>query len=302
MTVNPGEGNRRDIMFLQSQWIPWEDHTPRGPGAHRRRLSQSPLNGSETLLLRFEPGYSAEPGFLSADFEYLVIEGSVEINRVPCAAGTYGMHPAGFPHRTLVSATGAVLLVITSGGPDELHRGTPRFAVRKERLVVSLNTLALPWYNGVDPRVQAAHLPPPPLPLSSQREPEPTVFTKILWEDPDTKGHTFLRSDLPRLPRGPQTVRTHIVDAEYFLFAGDYIIAGEGRMTPGAYFFWAANAMHGPSACEHISYLIGKYYGPVALINGEERRPITLDPIHQPRVPVDLAAYANPVPMPDPWN
>ena len=74
--------------------------------------------------------------------------------------------------------------------------------------------------------MQAAHLPPPPLPLSSQREPEPTVFTKILWEDPDTKGHTFLRSDLPRLPRGPQTVRTHIVDAEYFLFAGDYIIAG----------------------------------------------------------------------------
>ena len=302
MTGNPGVGNRRDVMFLQSQWIPWEEHKVRGPGARRRRLSQNPGDGSETLLLRFASGYAADPGFLSADFEFLVIEGSVEINGVPCAAGTYGMHPAGFAHRTFVSTTGAVLLVITMGGPDELHRGSSRFAARKERLVVSLNTLTLPWYNGVDPRVQAVRPRMPPLPLSNQREPEPTVFTKLLWEDPDTKGHTFLRSDLPRLPPGPQAVRTHIVDAEYFLFAGDYIIAGEGRMTPGAYFFWAANAMHGPSACEHISYMIGKYYGPVALINGEERRPITLDPIHQPRVPEDLAAYAKPVPMPDPWS
>jgi hypothetical protein len=298
----PGVGNRRDIMFLQTQRLPWEAHAVRGPGASRRRLSQNAATGAESFVLRLEPGYRAEAGFLGCDFEFFVVEGAVAINGIAYPPHSYGMHPAGYAHRAMTSAAGAVLVVITAGGPDRVDRGPARLAFRRDRLVVKTDTATLPWYDGVQPPVQASKPHPRDIPLADRRAPEPGVFTKVVWEDPDTKGHTFLRSDLPRLSRAPQTTRTHVVDAEYFLFEGDYIIAGEGRMVAGAYFFWAANVMHGPSACEYLSYMMGKYYGPVDLVFTKDVVPVTLDPVHAPPLPPDLRAYGAALPPPDPWS
>jgi hypothetical protein len=300
--ADPGVGHRDDIMFLHSQYIPWADDPQRGAGAQRRRLSQNAGTGAESFVLKLAPGYRMEPYVLGSDFEFFVVHGAVEINGLAYRRHFYGMHPAGYAHHAFASAAGAVLIVITAGGPDRVLRGASQIAVRRERLLEIKDTTVIPWTNGVDPAVLAPRPRSRDVPLAERREPEPGVFTKVIWEDPDTKGHTFLRSDLPRISRAPQTTRTHTVDAEYFLFGGDYIISGEGRMLPGAYFFWAANVMHGPSACEFLSYMMGKYYGPVVIVSSKDQVPVTLDPPHTPPLAPHLAAYGKPLPPPDPWS
>lgn len=295
-------GNRRDIMFLQAQNIPWELHTARGQGALRRRLSQNTESGAESFALKLAPNYVGDPGFLRADFEFFILQGNIEINGVTYQPHCYGMHPAGYTHSSFTSRGGAVVLVITAGGPDGIDRGAPRLAYRRERLALIKDTTRIPWVNGVDPVLLAPHDRPRDAALSERREAEPGVFTKLVWEDPDTKGHTFLRSDLPRISKARQTARTHSVDAEYFIFDGDYIIADEGRMTGGAYFFWRANVMHGPSACEFLSHMLGKYYGPATVVSSNREVPVTLDPVHNPQLPDDLRAFGLAVSVPDPWS
>lgn len=299
-----GDDGRPGMMFLQARQLPWVPHRTRGARCRRRVLNRDPGTGAESFVLQFLPGYrQAGPGKLRSDFEFIVVDGSVEINGQPYRPYCYGMHPSAYAHADVHSSSGATLIVITSGGPDELRSPDGADDYRQDRLASRLDLHEREWTAGVDRALIAA--PPaanrPAAPPSSTAAP-PSTHTKLIWQDPDSGGWTFLKSDLPRRPSGPQSLRSHGTDAEYFVLSGDYIIAGEGRIPPGGYFFWRAGEVHGPSACEELSLSLVKYYGPMTVQMSEERIDATLDPPHRPSVPEPLRRLAVPYAPPKVWS
>lgn len=299
----PGAGNRPDIMFIQSQNIPWIAHPTRGAGWFKRVLSRNAETGAESCTMKLAAGYRQDGNaFLTADFEFLVVHGAITINGIKYGLHDYGSHPAGYAHNTFESAEGAVLAVVTMGGPDGVTRGAPQFAFRRDRLAVKIETASIPWTFGVDRRITGPAPVSKPALLEARQPPDPSTCTKLIWQDPDLKGWTFMKADLPRRARGRQNVRGHTVDSEYFVLDGDYIISGEGRVRPGGYFCWAAEAMHGPSACEVQSLVLVKYYGPQGVIPSQDSMEVTMDPPHNPHVPAEMVAYTVPVPLQPVWS
>lgn len=300
-------GNRPDTMFIQSQNVPWTAHPSRGDGCRRRVLSRDPVTGAESFVMQLAPGYrQPRAGFLDHDFEFLLVRGELEIDGVAFRERHYGVHPAGYPHRSVASRDGATLIVITTGGPDGSSAADAAPAFREDRLARRIDVAERPWTLGIDRALLGAPpgLAPPAAPSAppAPRRGEPGTCTKLLWQDPDSKGWTFLKADLPRRPRGPQGFRTHTADAEYFVLEGDYIITGEGRITPGGYFFWRAGVVHGPSACEHLSLTLAKYYGPMKPVPSAEQAEVTLDPPHRPHVPDEFREFAQPFAIPGAWS
>lgn len=299
---NSGTGHRPDTFFVQTQFMPWLKHHARGEGCHKRVVSRNPKTSAESSIMRFEPGYRLmRPGYLKSDFEFLVVEGEVELNGRSYTPGCYGMHPAGYAHNSFFSATGATVIAITLGGPDELHLGDAQSMYRVDRLAEHIDVSKIHWHYGVDRRLVGPRPYSAPKPIGQAPKP-PSTMTKLIWQDPDSNGYTFMKCDLPRVSQEPQRIRTHTIDAEYFVLQGDYIISGEGRMAPGAYFFWAAGAMHGPSAYENLSLSFSKYYGPVGLAASKDEIEVTLDPEHNPSVPKEMEDYARPLQVPDVWS
>lgn len=307
-----GSSGRSDTMVLHGRNLPWEPHKVRGAGCVRRIFSRSAADGSESFALRLPRGYKlAGPVALASDFEFFVVRGEVEINEVVYGRDCYGMHPANYVHRSFRSAEGATLLVITNKGPDGLRK--PGGDYRKDRVVEFIDNRKREWSYGVNPTWYPGGVSPVAPPTSGPRfqpgeppEPaKPSNFFKQLWMDPETGGSTFLYGSIPfRLGTFTKGLYTHTADAEYFILQGDYILGETGRMLPGSYCLWKANAMYGPTASEYGFYQFAKFYGPI--VNVHDTKPVDLsngfNPSHHYVLPPEMQRYGAPREMPQWWN
>lgn len=245
--------------MIQTQYLEWTSYSGRGPGAQRRVLRQDPGSGAETFILRLPAGYAlGDPALLENDTELFVLHGELEINAQIYHRDCYAVHPAGYAHNSFTSSKGATLVVITTGGPDVLYRGKAKIQFRRERLVERVDAWMLDWSVGL-PMVAYGALPRPASPPTGTPALPPFAFSKLLWEDPDTKARSFLVAAAPRLTRAPSSSAT--VDEEVFVLQGDYSFSA-GPLTAGGYAYQRAGADPGGIASEAGCYAFHKLHGP----------------------------------------
>lgn len=274
---------RPHICFVQSQMLPWT----RGvlgnrPDAESKTLSADDTDGSATCVVRYPAGWSVpHVEHVRAHEEFLVLDGSIEINGRRYDRHTYGFLPAGYPRASARSERGAVLLTMFYGAPDSV-RGTAAGGYDARLLVEYVNPLAMEWDPGlVDPQLAKG------------------VAIKPLRTDPYTQEVSFLYCSPPhRVPPGmakPQW--THPMVEELYVLEGDYVWGDLGRMRRGGYAWWREGVYHGPSGTDTGYHLFVRTVGgPLVNQFATQKLPFTWDPPHRPALPPELAQYGQPLP------
>ncbi len=263
--------------------IPWSRGLYGGarPDVDVKILSRDDGDGSASCIVRYPPGWSrTKPEHLSAHDEFLVLEGSLEINDRLYEQHSYGFLPQGYLRERAASANGAVLLNLFYGEPS---LGGGRSAGYDAKLLVEyVNPLTMDWDPGlVDPQLSKG------------------VAIKPLRTDPYTGEVSFLYCSPPhRMPPGmakPQW--THPMVEEIYVLEGDYVLADAGRMRPGGYCWWRENVYHGPAGTDTgYNLFVRTIGGPLVNHFLTEKKPFSWNPPHRPQLPPELQAYGQPLP------
>ncbi len=275
--------SRPHTCFIQAQMLPFVAGV-RGtrPELESKLLSVDKDDGSCSAIVRYPAGWSrSSPEHLTTHEEFLVLDGSIEINGRRYDRHTYAFLPAGYVRETARSERGAVLLDLYYGLPRVVSgTGSGRF---DERLLVEyVNPLEMAWDPGlVDPQLAKG------------------VAIKHLRTDPYTRETSFLYCSPPhRVPAGmakPQW--THPMVEELYVLEGEYVWADVGRMRAGGYAWWREHVYHGPSGTDTGYHLFVRTIGgPLVNTFATEKLPFTWDPAHQPMLPPALVPYGQPLP------
>jgi Domain of unknown function (DUF4437) len=274
---------RPHTMFVQAQMIPWSKGLYGGARAdvESKVLSRDDSDGSASCIVRYPPGWSrTRPECLSAHEEFLVLDGTLQINDQLYERHTYGFLPKGYLRERASSSTGVVLLNLFYGVPEAAAHARPDFD--DKLLVKYVNPLAMDWDPGlVDPQLSKG------------------VAIKPLRTDPYTGEVSFLYSSPPhRVPPGmakPQW--THPMVEELYTLDGDYVWADVGRMRPGGYCWWRESVYHGPSGTDTgYNLFVRTINGPLVNDFDTVKKPFTWDPPHRPVLPPELQPYGQPLP------
>jgi len=270
---------RPHIEFVQAQMLPWQRIGPgrARPDAEYKYLSRDPDTGACTTLIRYPPGWRRQgPEYLSADEEFYVLDGELCFGEQRFGPDSYGFFPAGYPHTSIASNTGAVVLSCFSAEPVALGGESAQAEDARARAVPYLDVLHMPWDMSLnDPKLR--HL---------------GISRKDLRRDATTGERTFLSMILPHSEppgsRGPR--ETHPVVEEAYIVSGS-LVGPHGEMFPGAYFWRPPGIAHGP---------FGTRWGCVALIRflgGEhvnewspDEAPFSFDAPYRPVLPPELSA------------
>ena len=273
---------RPRIEFIQAQALPWQGQplAELRPGTDARILSEDSETGACSLMVRYPAGWSRETdGFLSADEEFLVLDGDLTVGRYDYGYLGYGHLPAGLPRRRIASHKGAIVLTFFSAAP-ELRPGTADYDAA--RLVEGLDVLAVPYTGNFHPEFP------------------PGAGRKMLFEDPAAGDQSWLLGTLGL--RWAERAERHPVVEEMFLIAGE-VHGNLGVMRPGAYFWRPPDIAHGP-----YGSLTGNVYffrtkgGKLATDYEAPDRPFAWWPDHRPVVPPELEALARETPgAAQPW-
>ena len=274
---------RPHICFIQSQMLPWDEGLYGGarPDVQVKTLSKDDADGSATVIVRYPHGWNrARPERIGAHEEFLVLDGSIEINDQRYDRHAYGFLPAGYPRETARSTPGAVLLTMFYGEP-ELAPTRAAAAYDEKLLVAYVDPLAMEWDPGlVDPQLASG------------------VAIKPLRTDPYTKEVSFLYCSPPhRVPPGmakPQW--THPMVEELFVLEGEYVWGDLGRMKRGGYAWWREDVYHGPAGTDTgYNLFVRTIGGPLVNIFATEKKPFTWEPAHRPVLPPALQPYGQPL-------
>lgn len=268
--------NRPHIEFMQAQLLPWRRVPPGNarPDAEYKFLSRDPDTGACAAIVRYPPGWRREAvEHISAEEEFYVLDGEIEINGAVYGFDHYGYIPRHATRRSMSVSRGAVALTFFSEEPSfTAGEGAG------EDGVIHLDALHMPWDMTLnDPKL--AHL---------------GISRKDLRRNEETGERTFLSMILPHSEppgsKGPQ--ETHPVVEEAYVISGS-LTGPYGTMEPGAYFWRPAGIAHGP---------FGTRWGCVALIRFVGGRhvnvwsageaPFDFETPYRPALPPDLAPFA----------
>lgn len=237
--------DRPHIEFIQSQMLPWRriGHGLARPDAEYKLLSRDKADGACSTLMRYAPGWSREgPEHITADEEFFVLDGAIEMDGHHYGQDSYAFLPAGWTRHEMRSVTGCVLLAFYNREPTLVLRAGDGRAELSKRAVQHVDAAMMPWDMTLnDPNLK--HL---------------GIGRKNLRTDPETGERTFLSLILPQAEppgsKGPQEI--HPVVEEAFLLGGT-LTGPQGTMHPGAYFWRPPGIPHGP---------FGARWGAVSLI------------------------------------
>ncbi|MBM3503105.1 MAG: DUF4437 domain-containing protein [Alphaproteobacteria bacterium] len=225
---------RPHIEFVPAQFLPWQRglYEDVRPGVETRVLSRDFDTGAASLMLRYPAGFARpEREHLSADEEFFVLDGIIEINGQRYDRHCYGFYPAGYVRYGVYSGAGAVVLTFFSREP-RARSGIPIFGPDPARVVRCLDTRRM-----VPSDTHRASMFP-------GIKPSGTVH-KRLKTDPATDEVTWLV-----LIRGGWAMtqnEIHPCVEEEFTIAGE-MVGPHGTMRPGAYFWRPPGIEHGPFA------------------------------------------------------
>lgn len=222
------------MEFIQTQSLPWK----KGPFRHLKGkvegkvLSRDPETGAATAILRLPAGWKQDgPCALSADEEFFVLDGSLDLNGQSYGLHCYAYMPAGFKRESASSESGADLMAFFSSEPEFCQITGESESDAAAQAVPFLDTFEMPWHSeNMDPEYGDAGL-----------------CWKILRQDEKTRDVTMLVSSRPHFHpegwRGPQEI--HDCVEETFLLSGDYL-SDRGVLEAGAYFWRPPGLKHGP--------------------------------------------------------
>ena len=88
---------RPHIEFIASQCLPWRGDVldQLRPGSDARLLSRDDADGACSLIVRYPAGFEQGPEALDADEEFIVLEGTLEIDGVAYGRHDYAHLPRG---------------------------------------------------------------------------------------------------------------------------------------------------------------------------------------------------------------
>lgn len=271
---------RPHIEWIQAQALPWRRGVLAArAGAEAKILSADDTTGALSCILRYPPGYARGPEWLSADEEFWVLDGAIEVDGVQYGEHTYAHLPRTMPRSSLVSAQGAAVLTFFSQAPDATP-GQPDQPYDARRLVRRLAAADNVW----DGDFEA-------MGLGSMRA---TARMRTLRRDPDTGEITYLTATIP-FRQGERSER-HPVVQEFFLISGE--LAGDrGVMQAGAYCWRPPAVKHAPYGSWTGTLLLFRSVGGPQTTDWEDPdEPFSWTPAHRPVLPPDLAPL-----MTSPW-
>ena len=273
---------RPHIMFIQAQCLPWVPglYAPGRDDVELKLLSIDEAGTDSTCIVRYPPGWHRDAHWVSAHEEFLVLDGSIQINDRLYEKHTYGFLPAGYPRSAAQSINGAVLLTMFYDRPETVAGAPPDGGYDSRLLVEFVNPLQMQWDPGlVDPQLAAG------------------VAIKPLREDPYTKEVSFLYCSPPHRvpPNMAKPQWTHPMVEELYCLEGEYVWADCGRMGPGGYAWWREDVYHGPSGTDTgYNLFVRTVNGPLVNIFDTEPKPFTWTPEYRPQLPPELARHARP--------
>ncbi len=226
---------RSHIEFIQTQAVPWQADIYAGnrTGIESKTLSTDPDSGAASVVIRYPAGWLQQgAGYLNADEELFVLEGSIEINGRTYGEYGYAFLPAGYRRDTFSVSSGAVVLTFFEATPDFVSGTTPDGLYDQKRLVEFIDGLNQPYDNDFAR-------------MGSEDVNQNGIALKLLREDPYDREQTWLLGALAFWPGG--AVEIHPVVEEMYLLSGD-IIGPHGSMKEGAYFWRPEGLRHGPFA------------------------------------------------------
>ncbi len=269
-------------MFIQAQCLPWRKglYAPGRDDVESKILSIDEAGTDSSCIVRYPAGWQRNAHWVSAHEEFLVLDGSIEINDQCYAKHTYGFLPAGYARHSAQSAEGAVLLTLFYDRPETRLGDPPADLCDEKLLVAHIDPLSMDWDPGlVDPQLAAG------------------VAIKPLREDPYTQEVSFLYCSPPhRVPPNMSKPQwTHPMVEEIYCLEGEYVWGDCGRMGPGGYVWWRENIYHGPSGTDTGYHLfVRTVNGPLVNTFDKVAKPFTWKPEYRPQLPPEQAKYAKP--------
>lgn len=267
------------IEFLFAQHLPWQDGLYGGAreDVQSKILSLDPEAGDASALVRYPAGWSRpDPECLTAEEEFFVLDGEIEINGQIYSRDCYGCFPAGYMRDTAHSKSGCVALTFFDGEPrpsNNLNLGYD-----SQDLVPFINTLDMKWdASTADPTLEW---------MGNRR--------KVLkWDRAYDQKQTFLFATAPHIYPENWTcpTLTHPCVEETFMLGGEFI-GPHGRMTTGSYFWRPEEIPHGPFGTREGAFCLIRFkYGKHVNVWGDESVPYSFDFPHKPHLPPALAEY-----------
>ena len=257
------------IEFVQSQNLPWKPDDLSGvrPGVEVKILSLDDDTGAASLVVRYPPGWRLSArGMLSADEEFLVLDGTLAIGDRLYGEKSYAHLPAGYVRGPMSSKTGAIVLTFFSARPGWAESIT----IDPARLVEGLDAFAVPYTGRFHPEFP------------------PGAGRKMLYEDPITHDQSWILGTLPM--RWAERAEVHPVVEEMYLLSGESH-GNRGVMRPGAYFWRPPGIPHGP-----YGTLTGNLYffrtkgGPLSTDYVDVAKPFHWWPDYDPALPDAIAS------------
>lgn len=267
------------IEFLYAQNLPWEKGLYGGArdDVEVKTLSMDDRAGDASVILKYPAGWHRDtPEALTAEEEFYVLDGEIEINGQVYTRDCYGCFPAGYVRTKAQSKTGCVALTFFDAAPTRSR--TLDGAFEQEDLVPFINTLDMKWDTSTaDPTLEW---------MGNRRK-------LLKWDrEYDQKG-TFLFATSPQIyPENwacPEL--THPCVEETFMLSGEFI-GPYGRMGKGAYFWRPEEKPHGPFGTREGAFALIRFkYGKHTNIWGNTDVAYSFDFPYKPILPPELTRY-----------
>lgn len=206
----------RDLEDAEFAAVCW----PFGTRARMLSRDEDPAGGL-TAVLRLPAGFYRVAGSLGCDSQFVILAGSLWIDKTPRVSGYYEFDPAGSGQAVWSTNEPCELLIKIEGAPDFIPGAAP---VSDER--ISLDTSRMPWQMNPVPGAATG------LTHKSLRFVEETGEMTALVANPP-------RFDYPAL-------EFHDCVEEMYMIEGDIRLANSGRMDTGTYFWRPGYITHGP--------------------------------------------------------
>ena len=252
---------RDHIEFVHAQRLSWQPFAPR-PGVTMKLLSQDAGTGALSAILRYPPGWTAAPGTLATDEEFLVLDGKLDHGGTSYGPDCYAFWPGGYPRHAITAPGGATVLTFLSApvtGFDPA-RVTELINLRDGEWKADLAAMGL--------ELMAAH-----------------ARIRRLRSDPVTGEITYVTACMPYFQESQP--ERHPVIQEIFVLAGE--VAGpQGIMRAGAYVWRPENKTHGPYGSTTGAVFFFRSHGGPQSTEHDPPAPFDFDPLHRPVLPDTL--------------
>ncbi|HEV7263611.1 MAG TPA: hypothetical protein VGN83_01655 [Falsiroseomonas sp.] len=274
---------RSHIDWIQAQALPWrQDAIAARAGAEAKILSVDDETGAVSCILHYPAGYARGAEWLSADEEFWVLDGAIEVDGVEYGDHTYAHLPRDMPRGGFAAPRGAAVLTFFSAVPLASPGGAGR-SFDERRMVRRLAAADNIWDGDF-----AA------MGLESMRS---TARMRTLRKDPISGEITYLTATIA-FRQGERSER-HPVVQEFFLLSGE--LSGDlGTMQAGAYCWRPPMVKHAPYGSWTGTLLLFRSIGGPQTTSWEDPdQPFGWQPAHRPILPPDLAPLmATPWPRP----